>query len=79
VRRVDLPTEAAATAVTAARHWGLTFAAVDFMIDAASGRHLLLECNSAPFFVNFEKQTGLPITAELAGFLVRPRKLAQLI
>lgn len=79
VRRVDLPTEAAATAVTAARHWGLTFAAVDFMIDAASGRYLLLECNSAPFFVNFEKQTGLPITAELAGFLVRPRKPVQLI
>jgi hypothetical protein len=48
------------------------------MIDAASGRHLILECNSAPFFVTFEQQTGLPIAAELADFLARPRKLAQL-
>ncbi len=78
VRRVDLPPEAAAAALAAARHWGLVFAAVDFMIDARTGDHLLLECNSAPFFVSFEKQTGVPIAAELADFLVRPRKLAQL-
>lgn len=78
VRRVELPAEAAATALAAARRWGLVFAAVDFMIEAATGRHLLLECNSAPFFVNFEKQTGVPVTAELAGFLAAPRRLAQL-
>jgi hypothetical protein len=79
VRRVTLPDAAAATAIAAARRWGLVFAAVDFMIEAVSGRYLLLECNSAPFFVSFEKQTGVPITGELAGFLTRPRKLAQLI
>ncbi len=78
VRRCDLPADAAATAVAAASHWGMSFSAVDFMIDAASGRHLVLECNSAPFFVTFEQQTGLPIAGELADFLARPRKLAQL-
>lgn len=78
VRRVELPAEAAGVAVAAARRWGMTFAAVDFMVDAASGRHLLLECNSAPFFVSFEKQTGVPIAAELAGFLVAPRRPVQL-
>lgn len=78
VRRVELPAEAAATALAAARHWGLVFAAVDFMIDAQSGRHLVLECNSAPFFISFEKQTGVPVTAELAAYFALPRKLVQL-
>ncbi len=78
VRRVDPPAEAEATALAAVRRWGLVFAAVDFMIDAQTGRHLLLECNSAPFFVNFEKQTGVPVSSELATYLATPRKLAQL-
>ncbi|MCK9995478.1 MAG: hypothetical protein KAH56_04265 [Candidatus Krumholzibacteria bacterium] len=72
VRRYELPDSAAQVAISAARHWGMIFTAVDFMIDAASGSHLILECNSAPFFVNFEKQTGVPITGELADFLISP-------
>ncbi|MEN8008366.1 MAG: hypothetical protein ABFS42_15260 [Candidatus Krumholzibacteriota bacterium] len=78
VRRCDLPSEAVQTAVAAARCWGMPFSAVDFMIDAASGRHLVLECNSAPFFMTFEKQTGLQITKELAEYLIRPPKPVQL-
>jgi glutathione synthase/RimK-type ligase-like ATP-grasp enzyme len=78
VRRYDLPAAAVETAVTAASCWGMVFAAVDFMIDAASGEHLVLECNSAPFFVTFEQQTGLPITKELAGYLARQHNLSQL-
>lgn len=78
LRRCDLPADATAAALAAARQWGMTFTAVDFMIDAASGRYLILECNSAPFFVTFEKQTGLAITGELADYLARPRKPTQL-
>jgi glutathione synthase/RimK-type ligase-like ATP-grasp enzyme len=70
VRRTELPEVAARDAVAAVRHWGMTFAAVDFMVDARSGRYMILECNSAPFFVNFERMTGLPITGRLADFLV---------
>jgi glutathione synthase/RimK-type ligase-like ATP-grasp enzyme len=71
VRRVELPDEAARIAVTAAEHWGMIFAAIDFMIDARSGRYIILECNSAPFFVNFEKMTGIPVSSRLADYLVR--------
>ncbi len=78
VRRCDLPSAAAQTAVAAVSCWGMVFAAVDFMIDAASGDYLVLECNSAPFFVTFEQQTGLPITRELAGYLARQPKLSHL-
>jgi len=73
VRRVDLPEEASKAAVAAARRWGMVFAAIDFMVDARTGRHYILECNSAPFFVNFERATGLPITARLAEYLARRR------
>lgn len=71
VRRVELPEEAARVAVAAAGHWGMTFAAIDFMIDARTGRYIILECNSAPFFVNFEKMTGIPVSSRLAEYLVR--------
>lgn len=74
LRKIELPDEAISTAVTATAHWGLIFAAVDFMVDPASGRFLLLECNSAPFFVTFEKRTGLPISSKLATFLTRSNR-----
>lgn len=70
IRRVELPEEAARVAVAAASHWGLLFTAVDFMADARVRRHVILECNSAPFFVNFEKMTGIPISSRLADYLV---------
>ena len=77
VRRVELPDEAARAAVAAAEQWGMIFAAVDFMVDARTGRYVILECNSAPFFVNFEKMTGLPISSRLAGFLARRRRRSE--
>ena len=73
VRCVDLPDDAARVAVEAAGRWGMIFAAIDFMVDARTGRYIILECNSAPFFVNFERYTGLPITSRLAAFLARKR------
>ena len=74
VRCVELPDEAARAAVATAERWGMIFAAVDFMVDARTGRHIILECNSAPFFVNFERFTGLPITSRLAAYLARERR-----
>jgi glutathione synthase/RimK-type ligase-like ATP-grasp enzyme len=76
VRRVTLPDEAARAAVAAADRWGMIFAAVDFMVDARTGRHIILECNSAPFFVNFESMTGVPVSSMLSEYLVgrRPSK-----
>jgi len=79
VRRCDLPGQAARAAVAAARCWGMPFAAVDFMVEAATGRHLILECNSAPFFMSFERQTGVPVAGELADYLVRPPRTIQLV
>ena len=73
VRRVDLPEGAARAAIGAAGRWGMIFAAIDFMVDARTGRYVILECNSAPFFVNFERLTGLPITGRLAAYLTRVR------
>lgn len=70
LRRAALPEEAARDAVRAVGRWGMPFAAVDFMVDARTRRYLVLECNSAPFFVNFEKMTGLPISARLAEYLI---------
>ncbi len=75
VRAIAPPPEAAAAAVAAAARWGLAFAAVDFMRDERSGRWLLLECNSAPFFAELEKATGIPVSGALADLLTgrRPR------
>lgn len=73
VRRVTLSDEAARAAVAAADRWGMIFAAIDFMFDARTGRHIILECNSAPFFVNFESMTGIPVSSQLADYLVGRR------
>jgi len=74
VRRITLPEDAAGLAARAAARWGLQFAAVDFMVDAGSGRYSVLECNSAPFFLSFEQQTGWDVSSRLADYLLgRPR------
>ncbi len=70
VRRRELPPEAARTAVRAAARWGLAFAAVDLMVDAAGGGYVVLECNSAPFFLAFEQQTGWDVSSRLADYLL---------
>ncbi len=73
VRRIDLPVEAAKLAVAAAGLWGMIFAAVDFMRDSVTGRYVLLECNSAPFFVGFEARTGIDVSGRLASHLAGRR------
>ena len=73
VRRISLPDEAARAAVEAARRFGMAFAAVDFMRQSGTGRFVLLECNSAPFFVNFEARTGLDISGKLVDHLIGRR------
>ncbi len=70
IRSVALPPDAARSALAAAARWGMFFSAVDFMRESGSGRHVLLECNSSPFFVNFERRTGLDISGRLADFLL---------
>ena len=74
VSRVTLPEEAARTAVSAAALWGMPYTAVDFMRDETSGRYLLLECNSSPFFVNFERRSGCDISGRIADYLVGRRR-----
>ncbi|MFH1220483.1 MAG: hypothetical protein V1694_08515 [Candidatus Eisenbacteria bacterium] len=49
---------------------GMVFAGVDLILDEKSDTLYVLECNPAPFFRNFEAQTGLPISQELAHYLV---------
>jgi glutathione synthase/RimK-type ligase-like ATP-grasp enzyme len=74
VWRIALPEETARTAVAAARRWGMPFSAVDFMRESATGRFVLLKCNLAPFFVNFEAWTGLDISGKRADHLVERRE-----
>ncbi len=74
LRKVDLPEEARRAAVTATTHWGLSFSAVDLMREAVRGRYQLLECNSAPFFVEFERSTGIDIASALADCLTERRR-----
>ena len=74
VRRVTLPEEAARTAVRAAALCGMPYTAVDFMRDEVSGRYLLLECNSSPFFVNFDRLSGCDISGRIADYLVGRRR-----
>ncbi|MEQ8763734.1 MAG: hypothetical protein RL885_07400 [Planctomycetota bacterium] len=70
VQRITVPDETARVAKRAAKHWRLAFTAVDFMRDAASGRDLMLECNSSPFFVGFERSTGIDVASALADYLL---------
>ena len=74
VRRLKLPEEAERTAVAAAACCGMPYSAVDFMRDEIGGRYLILECNSSPFFVNFERMSGCDISGRIADYLVGRRR-----
>jgi glutathione synthase/RimK-type ligase-like ATP-grasp enzyme len=73
VRRFALPAPAEQAALRAVALWGMDFAAVDLMLDR-DDRWWLLECNSAPFFVEFERLTGVPVSGALADLLVERRR-----
>lgn len=73
LRRVTLPEQARHVALVAARLLQIPFTAVDLMREASSGRYWLLECNSAPFFVEFERQTGIDVSSAVADLLTGRR------
>lgn len=75
MRQFDLSREHAEVPVRACRALGMLFAGVDMIIDDKSGELYVLECNPAPFFRNFEVQTGLPLSQELARYLVEEATL----
>jgi glutathione synthase/RimK-type ligase-like ATP-grasp enzyme len=66
----ELSPEQAAIPIEACRVLGMIFAGVDLMLERATGRLYVLECNPAPQFRNFEAQSGLPVSRELASYLV---------
>jgi ribosomal protein S6--L-glutamate ligase len=74
MRALELPVAVQEFAVATARRWGMAFAAVDFMREAGTERFVVLECNSAPFFVTFESRTGLDVSGPLANHLLVDRK-----
>jgi glutathione synthase/RimK-type ligase-like ATP-grasp enzyme len=74
VDRCELPAEAAEVAVKAAERFGLVFAAVDLMRDEVGRRYVLLEANSSPFFLAFERTTGFGISSHLADALMGRRR-----
>lgn len=70
VRRIELAGELCEISKAVAAHWSMSFAGVDWMC-GADGEWVLLECNSAPFFVEFERRTGADIGGALADHLLR--------
>jgi len=71
VRRIELPGELCELSKSVAAHWNMSFAGVDWMRAAGGREWVLLECNSAPFFVEFERRTGADIGSALADLLLR--------
>ncbi len=69
-RVVDIPHDVAAGVRAFMRHFAISFGCFDFCVDT-TGRHWLLECNSAGQFQFVEQATGLPITAALANLLAK--------
>ena len=74
INRVELPEEVSRIAVAVAGRWKMSFAAVDFMREEGSGRFVVLECNSAPFFVAFEASSGVEVSGRLADHLLGVRR-----
>lgn len=71
VRRIELSGELCEQSKAVAAAWGMSFAGVDWMRGSAGREWVLLECNSAPMFVEFERRTGADIGSALADHLLR--------
>ncbi len=71
VRRIELAAELCEQSKSVAAAWGMSFAGVDWMRGPAGREWVLLECNSAPMFVEFERRTGADIGSALADHLLR--------
>jgi glutathione synthase/RimK-type ligase-like ATP-grasp enzyme len=74
LRRVELPEPAVRHAIAVAELAEMTFAAVDFIREEGTDRYVVLECNSAPFFVAFEASTGIEVSGRLANHLMSIRR-----
>ncbi len=70
MERFELADEFGDIALRASQTLGMIFAGVDLILDEVKGTVFVLECNPAPLFRSFEAQTGLPISQELALYLV---------
>jgi glutathione synthase/RimK-type ligase-like ATP-grasp enzyme len=77
VRRIELPGRVAEASTAAAEHWGMAFAGVDWLRAGDRREWVLLECNSAPFFVELERRTGVDIASALADLLLRRARRAR--
>ena len=75
MKRYQLPPEHVDIPVRACEALGMIFAGVDMLVEEKTGNLFVLECNPAPFFRNFEAQTGLPLSEELARYLVNEAAL----
>lgn len=73
LRPVTLPKNTLEQVARTARRWGMGFAAIDLMRDPG-GEYWILECNSAPFFVVFERSTAIDVSSRLADYLVGQRR-----
>ncbi len=71
VRRIEISGELCELSKAVAAHWQMSFAGVDWMRAAGGREWVLLECNSAPFFVEFERRAGADIGGALADHLLR--------
>lgn len=71
LQRITLPDEVTAASVDIARGWGMSFAAVDWIhAPGAEEPWRVLECNSSPFFVEFERRSGCDLSGRLADHLM---------
>ncbi len=57
-------------AILSAKVCKLRFSGIDFRIDS-TGKYKILEANAMPMFRNFEKHSGVPITANLVEHLLK--------
>lgn len=70
-RPTELPPAALEAGLRAAALLGLAWTGMDFIRDAATGEHFILECNAAAMFAGFSRMTGFDVPAALAGLLLR--------
>ncbi len=65
---ISIPFEVAQQAKVICHALGLTWSGIDWR-RTPDGNYIFLEANPSPMFVNFEKQTQMPITQHLAQLL----------
>lgn len=70
VEPFDLPEAAVAEGWRAARHLGLSWTGMDFLLEEATGELFVLECNASAMFANFSRMTGFDVPAALAELLI---------